>query len=378
MAEQKSGTVSIEVERTQLESWKGRAAHAYRIKNKQVVTMARDVAVLLGGGFSTLRDYAAALELIQGSMSQAEEETRAAKAKVEATPVEDVETREAAVAAWYAAADAESRILVSTQSLADEAAERLLHMIGLSGQFWWMQGADELTPDLPVDEATKNNTDWSGASVAQGGIGDCGFISTLKGYMRTEEGRAILEENVQWDAEKKGYWVTLYVEGEPKKYFVDKVHEDGAGQVDANGERSPNIVSLYEAALGQATKMEGVDGEKSMELISGMPTKSVSPDEQGVAEAKRAFDSGSPVVAGTRGDAEILDGVTVEKADGKTEVTSVYIIEEHAYTVERIDPDGSVWVRNPWGPNNPADRGDLIKLTPEQLALAFSNLDMEE
>jgi len=102
--------------------------------------------------------------------------------------------------------------------------------------------------------------------------------------------------------------------------------------------------------------------------VSGIPPSliGVRPFETltDVMRAQMAADN--PVAAWTRGkegDDYMLRNATVELADGNTTtVDSLPLLALHAYSVERVDPDGSVWVRNPHGPGNGADRGNLVRV----------------
>jgi hypothetical protein len=61
--------------------------------------------------------------------------------------------------------------------------------------------------------------------------------------------------------------------------------------------------------------------------------------------------------------------ITVQGEDGSTR--EIDIVSSHSYAVTRIDEDGSVWMRNPWGPGNSADGGGEFRVSSEDVADLF-------
>jgi cbb3-type cytochrome oxidase subunit 3 len=296
---------------------------------------------------------------------------------------------------------AEHALLRRAQSAADEAAQALLALVDeeVSGhRHWWDPFGiwdDDSVPDASVDEHTLDRTNWDPAYVQQGNIGDCYLVSTVMGYMSTSEGRAMLQNNIRWDSKAGGYWVTLYDHGKPKEYFVGKVYGQGADQVDGQTlwwtNTSHNVVNLYEAAYAQMIGYDDLDdGGKPdfvMAAITGEPASHQALN-RGNADGDLAYiderlSSGSPVVAWTtsRSTEYVVENATIVRPDGKVVNEDIDIVSgpdrSHAYSVERVDSDGTVWVRNPWGPGNSADGGGLIGLSAEQFESAFCELSAE-
>src|SRR5699024_9627013 len=111
----------------------------------------------------------------------------------------------------------------------------------------------------------------------------------------------------------------------------------------------------------------------AMELITGEPAEVIENTRHGglssgdIEQLREVVDDGGQVVLssprnGTR-------EVTVTAPDGSTR--EVEIVSKHAYVVTRIEPDGSVWMRNPWGPDNGADGGGEFRVEADDVRRYF-------
>lgn len=373
--------------------WEGEAADAFCAKQRAILPQVQSTAERLQAAAGILEGYATTLTRLDHTYADAHHDAERARARLRSNPLDLVAGLDLAAGAL-----AQRALLWQAQQAADDAARALRGLIGdeVGGsQHWWDPLGwwdDEAIPDENVNGDVLEDTNWDPATVQQGNIGDCYLISTVMGYMRTADGRDLLERNVRWDEKADGYWVTLYVNGQPSEYFVDKIYEHGAEQVDGKTlwwqNTSPNIVSIYEAALAKAITYDDLDdggrASTTMEMITGQPATyqdlEYSHYDDTTAAGAKALASGSSVVASSiPGDGKIeLDDVTVLRPDGSTVVTDVKIVKSHAYEVERIDSDGSVWLRNPWGPENSADGGGLLHLSADQVRTTFAGISFEE
>ncbi len=375
--------------------WQGAAAHACASSDGELVARATRLQHRIDDVGTILMSYARALEEADAAAAAAQAHSQRI---LGTTPLGVLDAF--GIAEKLAAEAAHLRALSSAQSAAHRCATDLMSLASASAdagsQHWWDPLGwwdDASVPDEDVSEDALEDTVWDPAYVQQGAIGDCYALSSLMGYMRTDSGRAVLESNVRWDDEANGYWVTLYVDGAPTEYFVDHVYEQGVDQYDGNflwwEKTSPNVVSLYEAALAQATSYGDIDdggtADEAMRLISGgnaqMHDFSHRGDMSGDLDPMRAaLSDNSPVVASSHAGIGVMEmgSATIERPDGTVVHEDVSIVRSHAYEVERIDPDGTVWVRNPWGPGNSADGGGLIGLSKTQFSSAFLRAAYEE
>lgn len=110
-----------------------------------------------------------------------------------------------------------------------------------------------------------------------------------------------------------------------------------------------------------------------MEIITGHPVDVIENsnyaglDPEQVDDLREVLDDGGQVVISSprSGDHQI----TVTDADGNSR--DVDVVTSHSYVITRIDPDGSVWMRNPWGPGNSADGGGEFRVSPEDVEDLF-------
>lgn len=376
------------------EDWLGTAATTFREAQSVLIEDLVTSADRVASASRVLASYAAFLSGLEAKSTELHHSRTNVEARIAKNPFDAL-----ALLDIVSLGLAEHSLLRRAQSAADEAARQLLALIEseVGGtQHWWDPLGiwdDDSKPDESVNEHTLDDTNWDPAYVSQGSIGDCYAVSTIMGYMSTEEGQELLKQNIRWDDDKNGYLVTLYENGKPKEYLVDKVYEQGVDQVDGHTlwlwtNTSHNVVSLYEAALAQATSYDDInDGGtavSAIEAITGRPATFVDFNHDGfdnsLDQMSNALDAGSPVIAtvGPPHGTIPLEDVTILRPNGKTEVADVDIVRNHAYEVERVESDGSVWVRNPHGPDNAADGGGLIHLTRDQFSRCFTQANFEE
>jgi len=208
--------------------------------------------------------------------------------------------------------------------------------------------------------------------VQQGDAGDCWYLAALNSIASTQAGRDFLRQNMVWDPDRNGYIVTLYniwgynSLGQEVKVFVDTTYSDGT-----NGGNSWE--SVYEAALVQYVCgwTRGINlgfGALAFSVLTGSTT-TVLP--QNVDKLREALDNGGFATAGSNPDwpwkdSNIQVRAPVEDRYGVWTTEDIEIVHYHEYSIERVDSDGNVYLRNPWGPGNSVDDGKLIKLTSQQ------------
>lgn len=66
------------------------------------------------------------------------------------------------------------------------------------------------------------------------------------------------------------------------------------------------------------------------------------------------------------------------RRDGELTDIEVDVVGGHAYMVERIDDDGGVWVRNPWGQGNGADGGEVFRMDADEFARIFGRVTVSQ
>jgi hypothetical protein len=268
------------------------------------------------------------------------------------------------------------------QEAATTAAAELRAASGDQGEegSWWnpFSWFDEDDPTVPTERVSDNIMDddaFDPEDVDQGSIGDCFMLSTVVSLLGTDEGDDFLRENIRWDDDKEGYWVTLYQGGEPTEVFVDHVFDDGARQEDGGWwifqNDKPSIAALYESALREEYGYSFIDGgvpAEAMEIITGRDVTVVENsrdsgyaglDADQMSGMRDVLDDGGQVVISSPRSGE--HQLTVTNADGDTR--EIDVVNSHSYAVSRIEPNGDVWMRNPWGPGNGADGGGEFRVS---------------
>ncbi|MCL2848561.1 MAG: hypothetical protein FWE61_00780 [Micrococcales bacterium] len=243
-----------------LDGWEGSAASVYRRKRGNVTGQLDDASGQLSQGGDVLAAFAQTLTTARQQESAAQGALDAAERALWSTITGALGIRVMNNWDWTAiqharrevsdARDQLDQVLDGAHEAATQAANALLAVVGLGPVPPWMIPVLEIfggeVPDRPVGPEVLANESWDPTRVAQGDIGDCYLLAALMAQMGTAEGRATMQRNVRWDERGQGYWVTLYIDGAPKDYFVDRVYSHGANR------GSPSVVSLYEAAVGQA------------------------------------------------------------------------------------------------------------------------------
>ncbi|UJP39831.1 hypothetical protein [Cellulomonas palmilytica] len=361
--------------------WTGAAAEACDARLAAVEGGADAVAQSLTAIESALRTYTAALTDAQSDAQGADERRRRARARVEANPLDLpawFDHQRARLDAWLA--------LQTAQSAADRAAAAVRAALGTGADAIAELSAAARADTAVPDDVLTGSADQ--ADVRQQQIGSCYLLSSLMGYMRTDAGDALLRGNVRWDELRQGYWVTLYVDGRPKEDFVDGVYDGGVRQPAG----TVGLVSLYEAALGAELGFADLDDggypRDAMEMITGHAgTEYTTSDtwwpwddefDGSRDDIADRLQRGAAVTADTGGRPDVED-LTVEVERGGTVVeTQVDVVGGHAYMVERIDDDGGVWVRNPWGSGNGADGGEVFRMDADEFARVFGRVTVSE
>lgn len=135
--------------------------------------------------------------------------------------------------------------------------------------------------------------------------------------------------------------------------------------------------------------MKGGNSAAAMELITGKKSYYYEDNDAWAIKdrlpgAADSLDNGGAAVISSlqKGDfpggAEEVE-ITVEKReDGKLVEHDVTLVGSHAYTVERIEADGTVWIRNPHGAGNNADGGGALRLSQEDVDKYFWRIQYSE
>jgi len=371
------------VKRARPQVWSGSAADAYVEAATGTLEPASGLARTLRAGSGILARYAEIQRETSSSSAEAQHDfDRAAKALRE-NPLDlpaALDLARSRIAAFAAAG--------RLQQAASAAAEELRAAAGLASDArpWWDPFGwfnDPQEPDEKVTEGILGDDEFDPDDVSQGSIGDCFMLTTIVSLLGTDAGDEFIRDHIRWDADAGGYWVTIYPNGVAKEIFVEYVFDNGARNQDWQflflGGSRPSIAALYEAALMQEYGyyyLDGGDPSRAMEIITGSyvvefdtTTGDVLADWQ-LESAREALADGGQAVVSSPSSGE--NRVTVTAPDGSTR--EVEIVSHHAYTVTRIEADGSVWVRNPWGPGNSADGGGEFRVDAEDARILFHDL----
>ena len=110
-----------------------------------------------------------------------------------------------------------------------------------------------------------------------------------------------------------------------------------------------------------------------MELITGKPVDEIkTSDYSGLSSSeyqdlREVLNDGGQVTLSSPRDGD--HQISVTDAAGNTR--DIEPVTQHSYVVTRIDEDGSVWMRNPWGPGNSADGGGEFRVSAEDATSLF-------
>ncbi|WP_179561708.1 C2 family cysteine protease [Cellulomonas soli] len=373
-------------------AWEGAAADAFRAKVRTASDEADAVAGAFERGSRVLQAYADVLQSQMQAADAAEEVWSNARERALLTPLDLV-----ALLDVRRAVDARHAAVSTAQRAAIDAAAQLDGILGPVGwgEHWWdpfgWGDSDDVTvPDRGVDGSILNDGSWDPGSVHQGKLGDCYLMASIMGLLNSDDGDQWVKDNIRWDAAREGYWVTLYPFEKPVEYFVDRVYDQGATEPGDGllfwSSSKPSIAALYEAAAAQELGYrELASGGTSAEALALLTGKHATSYERvygdgyagSLPEIRAALDSGASVVASSdrystslSGQSHLIEAETVA-ADGGTEVVDLRIATMHTYMVDRVDADGGVWLRNPWGEGNSYDDGVEFKVAADDFADIF-------
>ncbi|WDG17910.1 C2 family cysteine protease [Microbacterium sp. Clip185] len=363
------------------DGWQGEASAAFSSARSDAADTTARLATAYSRAASTLEWYAEHIRSVGADYDRAVAAYDRAADAVRSNPFDlgaygaAVGARLDAFAALGAHQEAAARAAAELRAAAGQDAE---------GNAWWDPfgwfTGDESEPDQPVTESITDDDAFDADDVAQGQIGDCFMLSSIVSLLGTDGGDDFIRDNVRWDADREGYWVTLYENGEPKEVFVDNVFGHGARQSDwewflFSGDK-PSIAALYEAALREEYGYDFLDGgipADAMEIITGRDVTVTENDSyagltaEQLAPLRENLEQGGQVVISSPRSGDHT--ITVEAPDGSTR--EVDIVSTHSYAVTRIEEDGSVWMRNPWGPGNSADGGGEFRVSADDVAALF-------
>jgi uncharacterized protein YukE len=364
------------------ELWQGAAADAYAAAARATLPNVERLGDALGSAAGTLERYAAAQREAQGGYEDAVADFDREARSLRANPL-DVSAAFGAARARMAAFGALGRLQEAASIAADELRSAMGEDAGARpwwDPFGWFNDPEE--PDERVSEGILDDDAFDPDDVAQGSIGDCFMLSSIVSLLNTDGGDEFLRDHVRWDPDKNGYWVTLYPNGEAEDVFVEHVYDDGARQSDWQwgpfGADKPSIAALYEGAISQlpAHGYDYLDGgypDDAMSLITGKPVESVANENhyglstRQVEDLRETIDGGGQAVVSSPTGGE--HRITVEGPDGDSR--EVEIVTGHSYVVTRVEADGSMWVRNPWGPGNGADGGGEFRVSADDVPTLF-------
>ena len=371
--------------RAQPDVWRGRAADAYLSANRETLPSATRLSDALDSASGTLGRYAAVQRELQADYERAQADLDRSVAALKRNPL-DVSAGMTAVGAQVAGLGALGKLQQAAASAAGEL-RALSNEDGNDGAHpwwdpfgWFTEDRDPDDPDQRVSDNVLDDDSFTSDDVAQGQIGDCFALSSIVSLLNTDAGDDFIRDNVRWDPDKKGYWVTLYEDGKGEEVFVDHVYGKGARQKDwewfiFSGDK-PSIAALYESALQSKygySYLEGGLSWEAMEKITGREvTQQANEDYSGfsprqVDSLRDVLNAGGQVTVSSPRSGE--HPLTVEAPDGSTR--QVELVTQHSYVATKIEADGSMWVRNPWGPGNSADGGGEFKVSADDVARLF-------
>jgi len=367
-----------------VESWNGWAANAFRNRKAAIVadvgqqgTDPIAAAGILDGWANQMADADAAIAAVQDRM-------RASWGALVALPPDLSVLPDLARA---------QRELATLRFLRERgaiyAADQLYELVAgdTSGLFRLTWPPDGWPPPaslqtVPLTSTILDDASFDPLDVSQGGIGDCYMLASLMALMQTDEGDQLLRDNIKWDPDLNGYWVTLYDHGDPVRYFVDHAQAGGATE---NG--SAGIASIYEAALNEHLTFNDLTNggwpDDTFPIITGQEasefTHSTGSDQGWDMDPLRdQLADGNQLVASTGSVSGSGDSVRIAinrlDARGAHVPGMVDLYGPHSYTVSGIEADGSVWVMNPWGTGNYADGGGPFLVSAADFNLYFGNV----
>ncbi|WP_152650518.1 C2 family cysteine protease [Demequina aurantiaca] len=371
----------------QPEVWRGAAADAYTEAVHRTLPDAVALAERIRAAGGTLSRYAAALDEAQRAYEHAQIGFDRAVNAIRRNPL-DVGALLDIGATRMAAFGAQGR---AQQAAAIAASELRMAAGGVAkdGSWWnpfsWGDDDDETVPDKRVTDNITDDDSFDPDDVSQGSIGDCFMLSSVVSLLDTDGGDEFIQDNVRWDEDKDGYWVTIYKNGSPTDVFVENVFDHGARQSDADdggwwifggdGEK-PSIAALYESAIREEYGYDFIEGgvpADAMEIITGRQVDEIKNDNHAGLSTSQIeslgdvlADGGQVVISSPRSGDHTID---VTGPDGESR--EIDIVNTHSYAVTRVESNGDMWMRNPWGPGNSADGGGEFRVSADDVGDMF-------
>lgn len=366
------------------DDWEGGSEEAYRARRSEVLSRGGDLADAWSRGARALQAYAPVLRTAQKNYDDARSTIESLVRRAQAPGADVLQLRAESIVAQGTAMAAAG----SVSAAAGEAANRL------NAEFpdpdrsrqpppWWdpfnWRPAGVGRPDVGVTPGIDDPDNFDVRDLNQGQIGDCFLLVGLLGLMNSDDGDRFLQDHIRWDGASGTYVVTLYRDGEPVDVTVDKIYGKGAR---IGAEDRASVAALYEAAIAKEFGSDYLDGghpEDAMEKITGKESHSVGEgfwpwSKKSVDDARKALEDGEIAAIYSPTDGDHDEHLTVERPDGSRSTEDVTIVAGHAYQIERIESDGDVWMRNPWGPGNGADGGDLIRVPADMVEDIFGKI----
>lgn len=366
--------------RARPDAWRGQAADAFATASEKTFPTVERLSDALQSASETLARYADVQRRVQADYSEAQANFDRAKTALRQNPL-DIGAGITLARSSMAGLGALGEI----QQAAATAANELRSLSGADGDGrpWWDPFGwftDPEDPDVKVSKGIMDDDAFDPDDVSQGQLNDCFLLSTIVSLLNSDEGDQFIRDNVHWDSEKGGYWVTLYESGKPVEVFVEHVFGSGAKQKDwewlfLSGDK-PSIAALYESAMRQKYGYSYLDGGISADAMETITGKSVTEIENsnyaGLSESqvdslREVVNAGGQATVSSPRSGEHL--ITVTDPSGNTR--EVELVTTHSYVVTRVEADGSMWVRNPWGPGNSADGGGEFRVSAEDVASKF-------
>ncbi len=191
---------------------------------------------------------------------------------------------------------------------------------------------------------------------AQGGWRNCVQLASLRALAATNP--KLLQDHVEWDADKGAYVVTLWDPdtGEKKNVYVDPTTLTDASR-DSKDPQKLTIFDIYEQALiAEDPTHSGEILTDGFKTITGEDAQSTNSTND-VIDAVR---DGKAVTAG---------GSTQDYTDSSVPEEK-RLVPRHAYHVKEVTAEGNIILENPWGPEGSRSEGmhfpGQVELTPEE------------
>ena len=355
-------------------AWQGLAADAFDAAKQCVAADLFENGALVSDGATAIQQYSAELQRLNDAYEEARARWQAASDRVRANPLDivaHVETFAANASAAAVTVDWGHAGIRCGATLAQLAGEIRFELTATADLLDGLFDDPEANRRVPNGELGDDQFDPD--SLRQGAVGDCFLLAEINALLLTDEGKDWLKKQIRWDADAGGYWVTLYENGEPVEVFVQGTYAQGVDGGDG-------MASLYESAARQRFGWDGVNGgwpADAYEWLTGTKGKAQDPITDDVRQdmSDTLANGGQVVVAsheGSFGDDKEYDlTATRVNPDGTTEEFEARLAAPHAYTVEKVDANGDVWIRNPWGEGNSYDGGGVFKVSKADFDAVF-------